>query len=44
MQIPKKETRIERRVVDGVERDVEVVVEVPRDMKRLFLFPGKSAQ
>jgi len=34
------ETRVEKRIVDGVERDVKVEVEVP--LKRLFLFPGKE--
>lgn len=42
MQVPKRETHIERRAVDGIERDVEVVVDVPRNGKRLFLFPGKN--
>lgn len=42
MQIAKREKRIERKIVDGVEKDVEVIVEVPRDNKRLFLFPGKA--
>ncbi|TBU29965.1 hypothetical protein BD311DRAFT_660132 [Dichomitus squalens] len=37
---PKKEKRIERRVVDGVEQDVEVEVEVEEPIKRLFLFGG----
>ncbi|KAH9851788.1 hypothetical protein C2E23DRAFT_869184 [Lenzites betulinus] len=37
---PKIETRIERRVVNGVEEDVEVKVEVYEPIKRLFLFGG----
>ena len=37
---PKKEKRIERRLVDGVEQDVEVEVEVEEPIKRLFLFGG----
>ena len=37
---PKKEKRIERRVIDGVERDVEVEVLVEQPIKRLFLFAG----
>ena len=37
---PKKEKRIERKVVDGVEQDVEVEVEVTQPIKRLFLFGG----
>jgi len=36
------ERRIERHVVDGVERDIEVEVELP--LKRLFLFPGKEVR
>ncbi|TCD62878.1 hypothetical protein EIP91_006261 [Steccherinum ochraceum] len=44
MQLPpKKEKRLERRVVDGKEVEVEVEVEVHPERKRLFLFPGKSA-
>lgn len=39
----KKEKCIQRQVVDGVECDVEVVVEVPQPMKRLFLFADKDA-
>jgi len=44
MQLPpKKEKRIEQRVINGVEQDVEVEVELPpTPLKRLFLFPGKS--
>ncbi|KAI1786261.1 hypothetical protein LXA43DRAFT_1111219 [Ganoderma leucocontextum] len=37
---PKKEKHIERRLVDGVERDVEVEVLVEEPIKRLFLFGG----
>jgi len=36
------EKRLEKRVVDGVEREVEVEVELP--LKRLFLFPGKEVR
>jgi len=42
---PKKEKRMERRFVDGVEKDVEVEVELPMPpIKRLFLFPGKEVR
>ncbi|KAI0731931.1 hypothetical protein C8Q72DRAFT_775253 [Fomitopsis betulina] len=44
LQIPKKEKRIERRVVEGKEQDVEVEVEVHQPLKRLFLFPGKDGR
>ena len=45
MQLTKKEKRIQRQVgTDGVERDVEVEVEVVPERKRLFLFPGKCSQ
>ena len=44
LQIPKKEKRIERRVVDGKEQEVEVEVEVHQPLKRLFLFPGKDGR
>ncbi|KAI1790195.1 hypothetical protein LXA43DRAFT_891550 [Ganoderma leucocontextum] len=37
---PKKEKRMERRLVDGVEREVEVEVLVEEPIKRLFLFGG----
>lgn len=40
----KKEVRRETRVVDGVPKVVEVEVEVPNQMKRLFLFPGKEVR
>lgn len=40
----KKEVRRETRVVDGVHKVVEVEVEVPNQMKRLFLFPGKEVR
>lgn len=44
MQLPpRKEKRMERRVVGGAEVEVEVEVEVHPERKRLFLFPGKSA-
>jgi len=36
------EKRLERRIIDGVEREVEVEVELP--LKRLFLFPGKEVR
>jgi hypothetical protein len=39
---PRKETRYERRVVDGVTTVVETEVEVQPQLKRLFLFPGKE--
>jgi hypothetical protein len=43
MQLPpKKETRIETRIIDGVKREVKVEVEVTPPIKRLFLFPGKE--
>ena len=38
------ETRLEKRVVNGVEREVEVEVEVELPLKRLFLFPGKEVR
>jgi hypothetical protein len=42
---PKKEKRVEKRFVDGVETAVEVEVELPMPpMKRLFLFPGKDVR
>ena len=37
---PRKEKRIVRKVIDGVERDFEVEVEVEEPIKRLFLFGG----
>ncbi len=37
---PKKEKRIERRLVDGVECNVEVEVLIEEPIKRLFLFRG----
>ncbi|KAI0754848.1 hypothetical protein C8Q80DRAFT_1093306 [Daedaleopsis nitida] len=37
---PKKERRVERKVVDGVEHEVEVEVLVEEPIKRLFLFGG----
>jgi hypothetical protein len=43
MPMPRrKETRYERRVVDGVATVVETEVEVQPELKRLFLFPGKE--
>jgi hypothetical protein len=39
----KKEKRIQKQVVDGEERDVEVEVEMPPPFKQLFLFSGKEA-
>lgn len=42
MPPPKKEKRIETRVVDGYLEQVEVEVEVPQPLKRLFLFHGKE--
>jgi len=46
MQLPpKKEKRVERRFVDGVEKEVEIEVELPpAPLKRLFLFPGKDVR
>ncbi|KAH9936196.1 uncharacterized protein B0H18DRAFT_867917, partial [Fomitopsis serialis] len=44
LQIPKKEKRVERRIIDGEEQDVEVEVEVHQPLKRLFLFPGKDVR
>jgi hypothetical protein len=35
------EKRVERKVIDGKEEDVEVEVEVFPQFKRLFLFPGQ---
>ncbi|KAI0720616.1 hypothetical protein C8T65DRAFT_567580 [Cerioporus squamosus] len=37
---PRREKRVVRKVVDGVERDFEVEVEVEEPIKRLFLFGG----
>ncbi|KAF8501042.1 hypothetical protein F5888DRAFT_1801566 [Russula emetica] len=43
MPMPRrKETRYERRVVDGVATVMETEVEVQPELKRLFLFPGKE--
>jgi len=43
MQLPpKKEKRVQKKMVDGVEVDYEVEVEVVEPMKRLFLFPGRE--
>jgi hypothetical protein len=43
MQLPpKKEKRIERQIVNGVETEVEVEVEVVAPRKRLFLFAEKQ--
>jgi hypothetical protein len=39
---PKKEKRIQKQIVNGVEVEVEVEVEIVEPMKRLFLFPGKE--
>jgi hypothetical protein len=41
---PKKEKRIEKRIVDGEEVDIEVEVEVFAPLKRLFLFAGKETR
>jgi len=41
--IPRKEKRMQRQVVDGEEKEVEVEVEVTQPIKRLFLFSGKDA-
>ncbi|KAI0042764.1 hypothetical protein FA95DRAFT_1584328 [Auriscalpium vulgare] len=40
----RKETRYEKRVVDGITTVVETEVEVQPQMKRLFLFPGKETR
>lgn len=42
MPPPKKEKRIETRIVDGNLKEVEVEVEVVQPLKRLFLFHGKE--
>jgi hypothetical protein len=43
MQLPpKKEKRIEMQVVNGVEKEVEVEVEIIPPRKRLFLFAEKE--
>jgi hypothetical protein len=43
MQLPpKKETRIERQVVNGIEKDVQVQVEIMPHTKPLFLFCEKD--
>lgn len=46
MQLPpKKEKRVEKRFVNGVEKEVVVEVELPpAPLKRLFLFPGKDVR
>ena len=36
---PKKVKKMEKRIVDGEEKEVEVEVEVYEERKRLFLFP-----
>ena len=44
MQPPsRREKRIQRQVVNGEERDIEVEVEVTQSFKQLFLFSGKDA-
>ncbi|KIK95158.1 hypothetical protein PAXRUDRAFT_827273 [Paxillus rubicundulus Ve08.2h10] len=40
---PKKEKRIETRIVDGKAKEVEVEVEIVQPLKRLFLFHGKES-
>ncbi|KAF8555723.1 hypothetical protein OG21DRAFT_1521572 [Imleria badia] len=42
MPPPKKEKRIETRIVEGYLKEVEVEVEVVQPLKRLFLFHGKE--
>ncbi|KAH7912556.1 hypothetical protein BJ138DRAFT_1004241 [Hygrophoropsis aurantiaca] len=43
MPLPsKKEKRLEKRLVDGKEQEVEIEVEVVQPLKRLFLFNGKE--
>ncbi|KAH7921766.1 hypothetical protein BV22DRAFT_1018699 [Leucogyrophana mollusca] len=39
---PKREKRMEKRIVDGKEKEVEVEVEIVQPLKRLFLFNGKE--
>jgi hypothetical protein len=44
MQPPRRrEKRIQKQVVNGEERNIEVEVEVTRPFKQLFLFSGKDA-
>ncbi|KIJ17772.1 hypothetical protein PAXINDRAFT_9714 [Paxillus involutus ATCC 200175] len=43
MPPPKKEKRIETRIVDGKVKEVEVEVEIVQPLKRLFLFHGKES-
>jgi hypothetical protein len=44
MPLPtKKEKRIEKHLVDGVEKDVEVEVDVVAPLKRLFRFAGDES-
>jgi len=42
MPRPKKEKRMESRLVDGELKEVEVEVEIVQPLKRLFLFPDKE--
>jgi len=42
MPPPKKEKRVERRIVDGHLEEVEIEVEIVQPLKRLFLFNGKE--
>ncbi|KIJ64634.1 hypothetical protein HYDPIDRAFT_175559 [Hydnomerulius pinastri MD-312] len=42
MPPPKKEKRVETRMVDGKAKQVEVEVEIVQPVKRLFLFHGKE--
>ena len=43
LDLPKIEKRIVREVgLDGVEREVEIEVKVPRERKRLFMFPSAA--
>ncbi|KAH7885293.1 hypothetical protein F5I97DRAFT_1368381 [Phlebopus sp. FC_14] len=39
---PKKEKRVETRIIDGEAKEVEVEVEIVQPLKRLFLFHGKE--
>jgi len=39
----RKEKRIQRQVVNGEEKEVEVEVEITQPFKQLFLFSGKDA-
>ena len=38
----RKERRIQKQVVNGEEKDIEVEVEIAQPFKQLFLFSGKE--